>query len=70
MKQSDTKKLTNSELRVINIGAEIFYHSLRNQGVKVIHVDWQPPAGGDLDLIKLLEKFSQRPETNEDRESN
>ncbi len=58
MEKPDKKNLLNSELRVINIGAEIFYHSLREQGVKVIHVDWRPPAGGDLDLVRLLEKLS------------
>ena len=57
MKGSNTKKLINAELKVINIGAKIFYDSLREQGVNTIHVDWRPPAGGDLDLAKLLEKL-------------
>ena len=57
MKRSDAEKLLSAELKVINIGAKIFYDSLREQGVKVIHVDWRPPAGGEPDLIKLLEKL-------------
>ena len=57
MKGSNTKKLINAELKVINIGAKIFYDSLREQGVNAIHVDWRPPAGGDPDLAKLLEKL-------------
>ena len=57
MKGSNTKKLINAELKVINIGAKTFYDSLREQGVNAIHVDWRPPAGGDLDLAKLLEKL-------------
>ena len=55
--KSKTEKLLNTELKVINIGAKTFYDSLLEQEVKVIHVDWHPPAGGDLDLAKLLEKL-------------
>lgn len=57
MKRSGTKKLLDAEPKVINIGAKIFYDSLREQGVKAIHVDWRPPASGDPDLVKLLEKL-------------
>ena len=51
------KELIRKELIVINIGLEIFPQSLEEQGVKVAHVDWSPPAGGDSEMIKLLEKF-------------
>ncbi len=57
MKQSDVEKLIGTKLKVINIGAKIFYDSLKDQGVKVIHVDWRPPASGEPDLAKLLEKL-------------
>jgi len=57
MKRSDAEKLLNSRPKVINIGVKTFYDSLRDQGVKVIHVDWRPPAGGELDLAKLLDKL-------------
>jgi hypothetical protein len=23
----------------------------------VVHVDWKPPAGGDIEMLKLLEKL-------------
>ena len=58
IKHADTKKLLNTELGIVNIGVKIFYDSLAEQGVKVIHVDWHPPAGGDPDLAKLLDKLS------------
>ncbi len=48
----------STELRVINIGVKVFYDSLTSQGVKVIHVDWHPPASGDTELEKLLEKLT------------
>ncbi|MFQ6075131.1 MAG: fdrA domain protein [Candidatus Bathyarchaeia archaeon] len=51
------KKLLGVELKVINLGVKIFYSSLKEQGVKVVHVDWRPPAGGDLEIARLLEKI-------------
>ena len=51
------KKLIGEELIVINIGLEIFAQSLEEQGIKVVHVDWSPPAGGDAEIIKLLDKL-------------
>ena len=58
MKSSKARKLLGAELKVVNLGIKTFYDSLRDQGVKVIHVDWRPPAGGNLDLAKLLAKLS------------
>ncbi len=41
----------------INIGIRDFSESLRAQGAEVIHVDWTPPAGGDRELIDLLDQL-------------
>jgi FdrA protein len=41
----------------INIGLESFYDSLISQGASAVHVDWQPPAGGDDELLSILEKM-------------
>jgi FdrA protein len=41
----------------INIGVYDFADSLKIQGVEVVHVNWTPPAGGDPDLIELLDKL-------------
>ncbi|OLS19343.1 MAG: hypothetical protein HeimC2_41790 [Candidatus Heimdallarchaeota archaeon LC_2] len=54
---TEEENLINKELKVINIGIEMFADDLEEQGVDVIHVDWSPPADGDLELIKLLEKL-------------
>ena len=40
---------------VINLGLKKFAESLETQDVEVIQVDWTPPAGGDQDLIDLLD---------------
>jgi FdrA protein len=44
--------------RVVNVGLGIFAESLRTQGVPVLDVDWQPPAGGDPTLLDLLERLT------------
>ena len=54
---AEKEKFFNKKLKVINIGIEMFADDLKRQNVDVIHVDWQPPAGGDLDILKLLEKL-------------
>ena len=56
-----TKKenLLNMKLKVINIGIETFVEALKKQGAEVIHVDWRPPAGGDVEILKLLDKLEE-----------
>jgi len=51
------KTLLEEKLKVINMGIETFASALKNQGVSVIIVDWKPPAGGDKEMLKLLEKL-------------
>ncbi|KKL56168.1 hypothetical protein LCGC14_2057830 [marine sediment metagenome] len=55
----EKEKLFNKELKVINIGIEMFAIDLEKQDVDVIHVNWRPPAGGDLEILKLLEKLER-----------
>jgi len=45
--------------RVINIGLEVFAADLARQDVKVAHVRWNPPAGGNAHLATLLEKLQR-----------
>ncbi len=42
---------------VINIGVLDFAKALQEQAVRTVHVDWTPPAGGDQDMINLLDKL-------------
>ena len=53
----DGKEIVGAELKVINIGAQTFYDSLKEQEVTVLQVDWHPPAGGDPEMIALLDKL-------------
>jgi FdrA protein len=43
--------------RVINVGVEWFAAQLAACDVPVVHVDWRPPAGGDMHLVRLLERL-------------
>jgi hypothetical protein len=43
--------------RVINVGLELFALNLADQGAKVVHVQWSPPAGGNAYLAGLLDRL-------------
>ena len=44
-----SKKLLDAELRVINLGLDIFFDGLQAQNVNTIQVDWKPSARTALD---------------------
>jgi len=46
--------LLGSEVRVVNVGLDLFADAVRAQGHAVAEVDWRPPAGGDAALVRLL----------------
>lgn len=48
--------------RVVNIGLEGFARDLAGLGVPVVHVDWRPPAHGDVHLAELLSRLDERRE--------
>lgn len=56
----DAKKLFQSELKVVNLGLATFHAALDDQHVKNCQVEWQPPAGGDLHMIRLLDELDQK----------
>lgn len=58
MTKKSVKKILPAELNIINIGLKEFYEQLERQGVKVCHLDWSPPAGGDPKLGTILSKLS------------
>ena len=55
-KPVDLESLTG-EFSAINVGLESFTESLLAQNVSAVQVDWKPAAGGDADLMALLEKM-------------
>ena len=52
-----TKTLLGAAPRVVNVGLELFAMNLAHQDTKVVHVQWSPPAGGDVRLADLLDKL-------------
>ena len=41
----------------INVGLQDFAESLGEQGAEVLHVLWRPPAGGDPEMMELLDQL-------------
>jgi FdrA protein len=48
-------KLLIGPVIAVNIGLKSFGASLEQQGVEVVQVDWTPPAGGDQEMMDLLD---------------
>lgn len=44
-------------VQVINLGLTGFCDSIRSQQTPCVHVDWCPPAGGDVKLIEILDRL-------------
>ena len=49
--------LLDGPIIVINLGLKKFSESLDDQSVQVVQVDWTPPAGGDKEMIELLDEL-------------
>jgi FdrA protein len=49
--------LLQSPVRVVNIGLRRFAEDLKKRDVRVVHVEWSPPARGDPKLRALLSKM-------------
>ncbi len=50
-------RLLATPIVVINLGVEDFAENLEVQGAQVLHVIWTPPAGGDPEIIAILDKI-------------
>ena len=55
--KKESPDILHQEIQAINIGLETFKEALEAQGVKVVHVNWQVPAKGDMKLINILKKM-------------
>lgn len=56
VKVSDNMKdLINSRPRIINIGLKSFAETLKSFPCEVVQYDWRPVAGGDVELINVLD---------------
>ena len=55
--ESKGTDLLHNPLIIVNIGLINFAESLLEQNAEVIHIDWEPPAGGDEEMINLLDEL-------------
>ena len=55
--ETDLLALFSARLIAVNVGAQDFGQALADQGVEVVYVDWSPPAGGDQEMIDLLDQL-------------
>ncbi len=51
------QKLFNEDIKVINIGSPSFVSDYERQHVTFVHLDWAPPASGNLTLLGLLNQI-------------
>jgi len=50
-------RLLATPVAAINLGVEDFADNLEAQDAQVVHVTWTPPAGGDPEIIAILDKI-------------
>ena len=50
-------RMLATPVAAINIGVEDFAENLEAQDAQVLHVNWTPPAGGDPEIIAILDKI-------------
>ena len=50
-------QLLATPIAAINLGVEDFAENIEAQGAQVVHVHWTPPAGGDAEIIAILDKI-------------
>lgn len=57
-----TLKLFNETLKVVNVGSPSFKKDYETQQLDYVHLEWRPPANGDLKLLALLNKIRPKME--------
>jgi FdrA protein len=53
----DRMELFTGGIVAINVGIQDFGSALEEQGIQVVYVEWSPPAGGDQEMIELLDQL-------------
>jgi hypothetical protein len=55
--QNKLEELLHQGPIAVNIGVVDFAQTLQIQGIQVVHVSWTLPAGGDPELMELLDQL-------------
>lgn len=56
IKNTKNMKIQLNNIKILNIGLELFYNELKRQGGNVIHVEWRPPIKLEKDIEDILSK--------------
>ena len=54
---AEARKLFDAELKVINVGLDIFYNALRMQNVMAVDVNWKPAPKLEKETEDILDKI-------------
>ncbi len=57
MTERKPSPLFTADLAVVNVGLASFSDNLRREGVRTVQVDWRPEAGGDPEMLALLDRL-------------
>lgn len=63
------QKMLSEKPIAINIGLKSFAEVAEEFGSTVVHYDWRPPAGGDLELLKAINFIRTHKELNVEEEN-
>lgn len=50
--------LFSKDLKILNLGISKFAEDLKEQNQEVIQLDWKPAAGGDIELLKIIDRLA------------
>ncbi|MFA6800553.1 MAG: DUF1116 domain-containing protein [Acholeplasmataceae bacterium] len=50
-------KLFKEKLKIVNVGSPSFIKDYEVQNIDYVHLEWRPPAGGNLKLLSLLNRI-------------
>lgn len=56
IKNIKNMKIQLNNIKILNIGLELFYNELKRQGGNAIHVEWRPPIKLEKDIEDILSK--------------
>ncbi len=53
--ENSVSDLLKGPIVAVNVGVQDFGEALEDQAIRVIFVEWSPPAGGDQAMVDLLD---------------
>lgn len=56
---TNINSLFSQDLKVLNIGTSKFEEDLERQNQEVIQLDWQPAAGGNIELLNIIDRLAE-----------